>query len=803
MLVEYRDGGDEITTTGGQVYHLSRLPGHAPRARDAGGRADPRLGPRPTIPPSARCSSTRARSRSSCSRSSRAGDTIGLLEIVDVNDRVWDDDDVEFCRALCDIVAIAVRNAVLFAELQETAARDKLTGLYNRRLFEEQFEAAVARSLRTQGGPDAPRRRPGRPQAHQRRQRPRRRRQRAPHALRRAPGDDPRHRRGLPDRRRRVRHRPSGLHGRGCGRGCRAGAGDARGDRARPVQLLGRHRARDARPVLRGGRLPLRPTWPPIARRPPEEPARSSRVETKARRPRSRRSSRPSRPTRRRAPRSSRSSACSIRSGSCVPQTTAAPVSRARSSSSRATASAFAWSSRAVGSSASSRLGRAATARATATRSRWPLERSSTRREASAASPTAASASAARARASSASIRRSARPSSTFSAAVRNGTRPVSWLTSAMRSARKRARPSRSRSESVSPSTWTLPAVGTSVPARRSQKRRLPRAGRAGDGGQAPPDERRVQLQERGGRRRSLAVRARKASHLGDALAVARRAPERRLLFCGGRPRRRPAPPRGRFPPRGAARSRASECRCGAAAPPRGGASRLGRRRSPRRGRRRARPPRSPVRPGRARSGRRSPPIRDRGSRARSSSRRRGRARRSPRRRGARWRRPARRSARPRGRAAACVRAPHRRRPAAARRPRARGDGRGGGRAARPAPAGRPRAHGARGRSLPRARAGWTRARGSRARPRARASSAGRRSRGALRGSRARPRRPSLVRSRSCTRTLPAVGWSSAASMRRRVDLPEPLGPSTTQISPSCTSSVSPWRATTPPSGAG
>jgi diguanylate cyclase (GGDEF)-like protein len=38
---------------------------------------------------------------------------------------------------------------MLFAELQETAARDSLTGLYNRRLFEEQLEAAVARSLRT------------------------------------------------------------------------------------------------------------------------------------------------------------------------------------------------------------------------------------------------------------------------------------------------------------------------------------------------------------------------------------------------------------------------------------------------------------------------------------------------------------------------------------------------------------------------------------------------------------------------------------------------------------------------------
>ena len=77
------------------------------------------------------------------------GETIGLMEILDERARVWDDADVDFCRALCDIVATAIRNAMLFAELQETAARDTLTGLYNRRLFEEQFEAAVARSLRT------------------------------------------------------------------------------------------------------------------------------------------------------------------------------------------------------------------------------------------------------------------------------------------------------------------------------------------------------------------------------------------------------------------------------------------------------------------------------------------------------------------------------------------------------------------------------------------------------------------------------------------------------------------------------
>jgi diguanylate cyclase (GGDEF)-like protein len=78
------------------------------------------------------------------------GETIGLMELVDVDDRSWDEADVDFCRALCDIVAIAIRNAFLFAELQDSAARDKLTGLYNRRLFEEQFEAAVARCLRSQ-----------------------------------------------------------------------------------------------------------------------------------------------------------------------------------------------------------------------------------------------------------------------------------------------------------------------------------------------------------------------------------------------------------------------------------------------------------------------------------------------------------------------------------------------------------------------------------------------------------------------------------------------------------------------------
>jgi diguanylate cyclase (GGDEF)-like protein len=148
MLVEYREGVDEITTTGGQVYHLVDYPAtrHVLETQEA---VQIRVSD-PSHDPAERALLEHQAQKSLLMLPLVArGDTIGLLEIVDQNDRVWDDADVEFCRALCDIVAIAVRNAVLFAELQETAARDKLTGLYNRRLFEEQFEAAVARSLRS------------------------------------------------------------------------------------------------------------------------------------------------------------------------------------------------------------------------------------------------------------------------------------------------------------------------------------------------------------------------------------------------------------------------------------------------------------------------------------------------------------------------------------------------------------------------------------------------------------------------------------------------------------------------------
>ena len=148
MLVEYRHGTDEITETGGQVYNLADYPATR-HVLDTQEVVQIRVD-NPEDDPAERGLLVNQGQKSLLMLPLVArGETIGLMEIVDVEDRVWDDAAVDFCRALCDIVAIAIRNAVLFADLQETAARDKLTGLYNRRLFEEQFETAVARSLRT------------------------------------------------------------------------------------------------------------------------------------------------------------------------------------------------------------------------------------------------------------------------------------------------------------------------------------------------------------------------------------------------------------------------------------------------------------------------------------------------------------------------------------------------------------------------------------------------------------------------------------------------------------------------------
>jgi diguanylate cyclase (GGDEF)-like protein len=147
MLVEHLQGADEITEEGGQIYRLSDFP--ATRGVLTSQKpAQIRVSNEKDDPAERALLDGRGQKALLMLPLVTRGETIGLMEIIDVEDRKFDKHDVDFCQALCDVVAIAVRNAMLYSEMQELAARDKLTGLYNRRLFEEQFDAAVARSLR-------------------------------------------------------------------------------------------------------------------------------------------------------------------------------------------------------------------------------------------------------------------------------------------------------------------------------------------------------------------------------------------------------------------------------------------------------------------------------------------------------------------------------------------------------------------------------------------------------------------------------------------------------------------------------
>ncbi len=147
MLVERLQGADEITEEGGQVYRLSDFPA----TRHVLVEQVPvqiRVSREEDDPAERQLLESRSQKTLLMLPLVARGETIGLMEVIDVEDRDFDQHDVDFCQALCDVVGVAVRNAMLYAEMQELAARDKLTGLYNRRLFEEQFDAAVARSLR-------------------------------------------------------------------------------------------------------------------------------------------------------------------------------------------------------------------------------------------------------------------------------------------------------------------------------------------------------------------------------------------------------------------------------------------------------------------------------------------------------------------------------------------------------------------------------------------------------------------------------------------------------------------------------
>ena len=77
------------------------------------------------------------------------GETIGLMEIADVNDRAFTPQDIEFCQAVCDVVATSLHNAMLYERARELALRDQLTGLHNRRFFDDHLEQVLARADRS------------------------------------------------------------------------------------------------------------------------------------------------------------------------------------------------------------------------------------------------------------------------------------------------------------------------------------------------------------------------------------------------------------------------------------------------------------------------------------------------------------------------------------------------------------------------------------------------------------------------------------------------------------------------------
>jgi diguanylate cyclase (GGDEF)-like protein len=77
------------------------------------------------------------------------GETIGLMEIADVNDRAFTPQDVEFCQAVCDVFATSMHNAMLYERARELAHRDQLTGLHNRRFFDDHLGQVLALADRT------------------------------------------------------------------------------------------------------------------------------------------------------------------------------------------------------------------------------------------------------------------------------------------------------------------------------------------------------------------------------------------------------------------------------------------------------------------------------------------------------------------------------------------------------------------------------------------------------------------------------------------------------------------------------
>jgi diguanylate cyclase (GGDEF)-like protein len=76
---------------------------------------------------------------------------LGALQVTSVDPaRLWHENEILLLRTVADQVAVAVNHAGLFAQIQQQALTDPLTGCYNRRSFEMQLDKDLLMARRLQ-----------------------------------------------------------------------------------------------------------------------------------------------------------------------------------------------------------------------------------------------------------------------------------------------------------------------------------------------------------------------------------------------------------------------------------------------------------------------------------------------------------------------------------------------------------------------------------------------------------------------------------------------------------------------------
>jgi len=76
------------------------------------------------------------------------GKVLGVIELLNVDQKTRSERQIELLQALADFVAIAIENAKFVARIKELTIVDDLTGLYNSRHLYTLLETEIARSVR-------------------------------------------------------------------------------------------------------------------------------------------------------------------------------------------------------------------------------------------------------------------------------------------------------------------------------------------------------------------------------------------------------------------------------------------------------------------------------------------------------------------------------------------------------------------------------------------------------------------------------------------------------------------------------